>query len=88
MAEQGYEISSLYQDIKSSMIPEKRGRSTLGKQSRAIDVQFSAIKDRVAMGDLEILHYPTEKMVGDFFMKPLQGSNFQYLRNLILGGQT
>ena len=88
MSHQGYEISStLFQYNKSSMILEKRCRSTSGKQSRAINVHFFVIKDSVEKGDLEILHCPTEKMVGDFFMKPLQGSKFQYFRNVILGGQ-
>ena len=88
MAEQGYEISSmLYQDNKSDMILEKKGRSNLGKWSRAIDVRLFPIKDSVAKGGLEILHLPTDKIVCDFFTKPLQGSKFQYFRNLILGGQ-
>ena len=88
MLEQGYKISStLYQDNQSAMILQKKGRSTLGKRSRAIDVRFFAIKDSVEKNDLKIEHCPTDLMVGDFFTKPLQGAKFQYFRNLILGGQ-
>lgn len=86
--EKGYKISSTpYQHNQSAMILQKKGRSTLGKQSRAIDVRFFAIKDSVEKNDLKIEHCPTDLMVGDFFTKPLQGAKFQYFSNLILGGQ-
>ena len=44
MGDQGYNISStLFQDNKSTMIPEKKGRSALGKGSRALDIRFFVI---------------------------------------------
>ena len=45
------------------------------------------IKDSVAKGDLEILHSPTDNIVGDFFTKPQQESKLQYFSNLVVGGQ-
>ena len=87
MEAQRYTISStLFQDNQSAMILETKGRSALGKQSRAIDVRFFAIKDSIEKKDLKIEHCPTDLMVGDFFTKPLQGAKFLYFRNLILGG--
>ena len=77
----------MFQDNKSAMILGKKGRSALGKRRRAIDVWFFVIKDSVEKKDLEILHCPTEMIIGDFFTKPLQESKLQYFRNFILGGQ-
>ena len=88
MLEQGYKISStLYQDNQSAMILQKKGRSALGKRSRASDVRFFVIKASVEKNDLKIEHCPTDLMIGDFFTKPLQGAKFQYFSNLVLGGR-
>ena len=56
--------------------PQEKGRNTLGKWSRAIDVRFFTIKDSVEKKYLEIKYCLTDLMVGDFFTKPLQGSKF------------
>jgi hypothetical protein len=37
------------------------------------------------MKEVEIKWCPTKKMVADFMTKPLQGSHFRRLRNLIMG---
>ena len=36
---------------------------------------------------LHVQHWPTEEMVTDFFTKPLQGSLFVKLQNLIMGAE-
>jgi hypothetical protein len=88
MACQGYELDmTLYQDNKSTISLETKGRSSLGKRSRAIAIRYFAIKDYVDRGDLKIIHCPTDSMVGDFFTKPLQGSKFINFRNLVLGAK-
>ena len=45
----------------------------------------SAIKDLVDKELVEIKFCPTQKMIADFFTKPLQGSLFRYFRDFILG---
>ena len=75
----------LGQDNKSAIILEEKGRALLGKQSRAMNVRYFAIKDHVDRGELTVHYCPTEKMVGDFFTKPLQGKKFQNFTRLILG---
>ena len=75
----------LYQDNQSAILLESKGRSSLGKRSRAINIRFFAIKDSCDHGDLEIRYCPTDLMVGDFFTKPLQGKKFREFRDLILG---
>ena len=90
LGEQGIEMKRnvLYQDNKSAILLETKGRSSLGKRSRAINIRFFAIKDSCEKGELEISYCPTEDMVADFYTKPLQGKKFRQFRKLILGDDT
>ena len=63
----------LYQDNQSTILLETKGRSSLGKWSRAINIRFFAIKDSCEKGELEILFCPTDGTIADFHTKPLQG---------------
>ena len=40
--------------------------------------------DRIAAGELTVNYCPTEMMVADFYIKPLQGKMFRVFRNRIL----
>ena len=42
------------------------------------------MKDRVREDEINIIYCPTEIMVADYFTKPLQGSLFAKLRNVIM----
>ena len=75
----------LYQDNQSAILLESKGRSSLGKRSRAINIRFFAIKDSCDNNELEILYCPTDLMVADYFTKPLQGKKFREFRDIILG---
>ena len=75
----------LYQDNKTAMLLENKGRSSCGKRTRALNIHYFAIKDCFEKGDLEIEYLQTDSMVGDFFTKPLQGEKFRKFRKLILG---
>ena len=87
LAEQGYVIERniLFQDNRSAMLLEENGRSSAGKRSKHLNVRYFFIKDVVDAGMMEILHSPTEEMVGDFMTKPLQRSKFREFRFLVLG---
>jgi Reverse transcriptase (RNA-dependent DNA polymerase) len=74
----------LYQDNKSSILLEKNGRASSGKRTRHINIRYYFVADRVASGDLRIEHCPTEDMVADYFTKPLQGTPFYKLRDLVM----
>jgi hypothetical protein len=75
----------LYQDNQSTMRMERNGRQSAGPRSRHIDIRFFFIKDRIAKGDIHLLYCPTERMVGDYFSKPLQGPLFRYFRAIVMG---
>ena len=77
--------NNLLQDNKSTILLAEKGRSSLGKRTRAMNVCYFAVKDCVDRGEFKIYHQPTEDMIGDFFTQPLQGSNFLKFRSLILG---
>ena len=84
---QGCEIDKavLHQDNKASILLQKNGVLSRGKATRHMDVRFFFIKDRIDSGDIDICFCGTENMTADFLTKPLQGNDFNRLRNLLLG---
>ena len=64
---------------------EKIGRKSADQKSRHINIIYFFIKDRVQNGELNILYCPTDKLIADFFMKPLQGALFKLFRDIIMG---
>jgi len=75
----------VYQDNQSAMKLEINGRKSCSKRLRHIHIRYFCIKDLVDKELVEIKFYPTQKMIADFFTKPLQGSLFRYFRDFILG---
>ena len=41
--------------------------------------------DLVKRGELDIVHCPTDEMIGDYFTKSLQGTKFSAFRKVIMG---
>jgi hypothetical protein len=83
---QGYGVrdSKIYQDNQSAMLMEKNGKASSGKRTRHINIRYFFVADRVQSGEVSIEYCPTGEMLGDFFTKPLQGSQFRKFRNAIL----
>ena len=83
---QGYKTdpSRVYQDNLSTMLLAKNGRRSAGRRTRHLDIRYFFVTDRIGAGDVILQHCPTSLMVGDFFTKPLQGSQFKRLRDQIL----
>ena len=74
----------LFQDNESSIRLEKNGRQSSGKQTKHIEVRYFFITDNIKRNKVKVTHCPTGDMLGDFFTKPLQGSQFRRFRNEIL----
>ena len=87
MKDQGIVINKkiLFQDNMSAMKIEKNGSFSAGSKSRHLKIRFFFIKDIVDRESIEIIHCPSSNMVADFFTKPLQGSHFKRLRDIIMG---
>lgn len=75
----------LYQDNKSAMLLECNGSLSSSKRTKHINIRFFWLKDRAASGDIDIEHCGTDKMIADFYTKPLQGQKFLNFRDQIMG---
>ena len=84
---QGYFIDKtrLMQDNQSTMKILKNGKKSCGKQSRHINIRFFWIVDRSKEMDIDVEYCPTELMLADFFTKPLQGTLFRDMRDIVQG---
>ena len=84
---QGYILSgnAFHQDNKSTIQFEKNGRKSCGPNSRHIDIRYFWIKDRLDLDGFDVVYCPTERMLADFFTKPLQGALFRKLRAVVMG---
>ena len=77
----------VYQDNQSAILLERNGFKSVGKGTRHVKIKYFFVTDKVKDQELKILYCPTDKMLADYFTKPLQGSLFVEHRNRILGIQ-
>ena len=66
------------------MLLEKKGDKSSKKNTKYINVRYYFIKDQVETGDVVFKHFPTEKILGDHFTKPLQGPLFRKFKTEIM----
>ena len=64
---------------------EINGRKSARDKSRHIDIRYYFITDVITREGLKVKYCKTEKMLADFFTKPLQGGLFKYLRSMVMG---
>ena len=83
---QGYTVDKniIHQDNKSAILLEVNGKSSSGKRTRALNIRYFYITDKVLRGNAVIEYCPTNQMIGDFMTKPLQGAKFVRWRNAIM----
>ena len=83
---QGYPLkpSEIHQDNLSSMLLETNGRGSSGKRTRHMNIRYFFVADVQRRNHVNIVHCPTDEMIGDFFTKPLGGSKFRRFRNIIM----
>ena len=81
----GSQPSVLQQDNTSSIKLEANRKRSSTKRTRHINIQYFYITDKIKSGDVVVVYHPTQKMVGDFLTKPLNGSPFKKHRNAIMG---
>ncbi len=84
---QGYGIKEnlLMQDNTSLILLERNGKAASGKRTRHINIRYFFITDWVNMKELSIDWCSTKDMVADCMTKPLQGSHFKRLRDIVMG---
>ena len=84
---QGYKptTNSYYQDNEGVEKMARNGCASCTGRSRHIDIKYFWITDCIKQGKLDIKRCPTDRMVADYFTKPLQGKQFHRLRRVIMG---
>ena len=76
--------ATLYEDNTSTIHLIRNGKSN-SKMTRHINLRYFFIKHYLDTNEFEIVHCPTSEQIADILTKPLQGSQFLYLRDLLLG---
>ena len=86
---QGYEIKKniFHQDNESTIKLLKNGRNSASKQSGHINIWYFWIVDRLKKENIEVEYCSTERMLANFFTKPLQGSLFRKMCDVVMGEQ-
>lgn len=63
---------------------EKNGRASRGKKTRHVNIIYFSMKDRIKLDKINIIYYPMEIMVADYFTKPLQCALFKKLHSVLM----
>ena len=69
--------NTLFQDNKSAIILETKGKTTNSGHTKHIKVCYFFITDKVSNKEVTIDNCPTEQMWADILTKPLQGAKFR-----------
>ena len=82
---QGYDVvAELLEDNMPTINMMRNGRS-MSDRTRHVDVKYFFVKQYIESGKIVLKHCPTADMVADILTKPLQGYQFERLRDLLLG---
>ena len=54
------------------------------RKTRHIHIRYFFIKDVLKRENIELVHYPNERMIADYYTKPLQGSLFRKTRDILM----
>ena len=75
----------IYQYNQSAIRLEKNGRRSSSKRTRHKKISYYFITDSIINQEAPVEFFTTFDMIGDYFTKALQGSQFRQYRNIILG---
>lgn len=83
---QGYPQKNLIvnRDNTSSLKLETNGRASASKRTRHFDIKYFYVTDLVTRKEIDLRYCPTDKMLADYFTKPLVGRQFEILRSLVM----
>ena len=74
----------IYQDNKSSILLEVNGRRSSSKRTKHIKNKYFFMTDKVAKGEVVIVHKSTKEMWADVLTKPKQGTPFRVDHSLLM----
>lgn len=86
LAGQGHptETNCVCQDNQSVILLEKNDKVSSSKRTQAINIHYFMVMDLMKRGELEIVHCPTENVIGCYFAKSLQGTKFSKSCRMIM----
>ena len=86
LAAQGKHVltTTIYQDNKSTILLAENGKTSSSKRTRHLDIRYFFVTDKIKKGKVEIAYCPMQEMLGDFFTKPIQGTQFARMRSKLL----
>ena len=86
LAAQGEHVltTTIYQDNKSTILLAENCKTSSSKRTRHLDIRYFFLTDKIKKVEVKIAYCPMQEMLGDFFTKPLQGTQFAWLRSKIL----
>ena len=84
---QGYAVRDniVFQDNRSVILLSKNGKSSSTKQMKHINIWYFFITDRMNKGEVSMEWCLIGSMIMDYMTKPLQGSLFWKMRDIIIG---
>ena len=87
LKDQGYDIHEnfIYQDNQSAIKLENNGRWSSINRKRHINIINYFINDSITKQEASVEFCPTLKMIRDYSTKALQGSQFCWFGNIIIG---
>ena len=82
----GYKMKKtiFHQENESIEKMERNRLRSCGDKSRHISIRYFFIKDVLEREKIDLRHCGTEYMIADFLTKPLQGSLFRRIRDIIM----
>jgi hypothetical protein len=85
LIQQGYSIgtSSIFEDNMSTIKLLEAGKGN-SERSRHIAIRYFFLHDRIQSGEIKVQYLATEDMLADILTKPMQGSQFERLRAMLL----
>jgi len=63
--------TKIYQDNKSTILLSENRRASSSKHTKHLDVSYFFVTDQIKQGEVKVAYCATEKMLADFFTKPL-----------------
>ena len=69
---------------QSTILLAENGQTSSSKRTKHLDVRYFFVTDKIKKGEVKVAYCPTQEMLGDFFTKPLQGTQFIRMRSKIL----
>jgi len=74
----------LFEDNVSA-IKILRGGIEVMQKTKYMRIRVAHVKEMIEMGNIDLKHCPTEQMVVDILTKPILGSQFKVLRDVMIG---